>query len=394
MRLSAFAPLLIATAAATACARAPEATSPEPAAPLAVTTARAEMSELPMVFEAGGIVRARLTAVIASRIMAPVTEVRVRPGDQVRRGAPLISLDQREVSANRDRAVATAAAARESSFAADADIAAAEANQALARATYQRIADLAAKKSATPQELDQAVAVLTAADAQLRGARARSAAANAGRDAASAASSAADTGLTYTRLLAPFDAVVSERSVDPGSMAMPGAPLLILEDPASPRLEVRLDEARAGQVRVGQTVQVSSGNDAEPARSWTAARVNEVARLDPASHAFVVKIELPERADIRAGGFGRARFSGPPRKALTVPASALTRRGQLTFVFTVDGGHVARLRAVSTGSADDGRVEILAGLTEGDLVVTNPPAGLIDGRPVQASQVVAAGERR
>ena len=352
------------------------------------------MIDRPDAFEAGGVVRARTTAAIASRVMAPVTEVHVRAGDRVRRGAPLVSLDARELAANRDRAAALAVAAQESSVAAEADIAAAVANLALARATHQRVADLAAKQSATPQELDQAVAALAAADAQLRGAQARRAASSAERDAAKAASSAADTGLTYTQLFAPFDAVVTDRLIDPGAMATPGSPLLTLEDPTSVRLEVKLDESRAAQVRAGEAVDVSLDNAQDSNQRWIATHVAEVARLDPASHAFVVKVDLPKGMDVRSGSFGRARFSGLSRKTLTVPETALVRRGQLTFVFAVDGNNIARLRAVSPGTLAAGRVEALAGVADGDVLVVSPPPRLADGRPVQGNDAAAGGASR
>ena len=81
----------------------------------------------PSPFEAGGIVRARSTAVIASRIMAPITEVLVRPGDRVRRGAPLVKLDAREIDAAAARAAAALAASRQAADAAAADVRAADA---------------------------------------------------------------------------------------------------------------------------------------------------------------------------------------------------------------------------------------------------------------------------
>jgi RND family efflux transporter MFP subunit len=391
-----FAALIAATATTVACSRTPERAAADHATPIEVTTARAAMTQMPATFEGGGIVRAHLTAAIASRVMAPVVEVRVRPGDRVRRGTPLIILDAREMTANRDRAAAAAVAAQQSSIAADADVAAAEANLTLARATHRRIAELATKTSATPQELDQAVATLTAAEAQVRSAQARRAATNAARDAALATSNAADTGLTYSQLTAPFDAVVSERTVDPGAMATPGAPLLTLEDPASFRLDVRLDESRAAGVRVGQSVEISYGDETVPsaAAGWTTGRVGEIARLDPASHSFVVKIDLPQAADVRSGSFGRARFTGTDRTVLTVPESSLVRRGQLTFVFAVDMNNVARLRAISPGFAAGGQIVALAGITDGDVVVVHPPPGLTDARPVRTVSAVAQGDRQ
>ncbi|MFN7982272.1 MAG: efflux RND transporter periplasmic adaptor subunit [Vicinamibacterales bacterium] len=390
LRLLTIAAALVTAAACTS--PAPEAPAAQTAQPVSVATDKVTTTEWPSLFEAGGIVHARVSTPVASRLMATVTAVHVRVGDRVRRGAPLVTLDAREMVANQQRAAAGVTAAQESALAAAADEAAADANLALARATHERIAGLASKKSATPQELDQAVAALAAAEAQVRGARARRAAADASRDAARAAGAAADTGASYTQLVAPFDALVTERAVEPGTMATPGTPLLFLEDPADQRLEVSVDESRAAWTRPGQTVDVSL--DEEPGtngRTWVPARIAEVDRVDPASHTFTVKIDLPSGHTARSGSVGRARVTGAARQALTLPDSALVRRGQLTFVFIVDSGNIARLRAVSTGSAQAGRTEVLAGVVANDAVVINPAPALVDGQPVRASAATSGG---
>jgi RND family efflux transporter MFP subunit len=334
-----------------------------------------------------------VVAPIASRVMAPVTAVNVRAGDRVRRGAPLVRLDAREVQAHLARAAASVAAASESAAAADTDVAAAEANVRLARATYQRIAQLAEKKSATPQELDQATAADTAAAAQLRGAEARRLAARASLDAVRASQDAAQAAVGYAVLTAPFDGVITERSIDPGAMATPGTPLLTLEDVSRFRLDVRVDESRAAQVAVGQSVDVvldATSGSGPPVTGHVA----EIARIDPAAHAFIVKIDLPEAAALRSGAFGRARFHGPARQALTVPPTALVRRGQLTFVFVVGADSRAHLRAVSVGAGTADTVEVLAGITAGEAVVRAPAPALVDGSPVQVAQRAAQGDAR
>ena len=377
----------IAAAVASACAPTPAPTAKAADTPVAVSFGRAEIGDLPSPFEAGGVVRARSTAVIASRMMAPVTEVLVRPGDRVRRGAPLVRLDAREINSSGARALAALDAARQSADAATADTRAAEAGLRIARLTHERIAALQAKRSATTQELDQATASLTAAEAQLSGSVARAAAATAARNEAEAALQGSQIATSYTVLTAPFDGLVTERAIDPGTMATPGAPLLTLEDSATFRLEVRLDEARAALVAVGQTADISLSETAAPAAAWSAARIVEIGRLDATSHGFVVKLDVPDAAHVRSGQFGRARFQGPARRTLTVPAAALLRRGQMTFVFAVDADGLARLRSISTGAIAGDRVEILAGVHENDRVVTNPPVTLADGARV-------AGEKR
>jgi RND family efflux transporter MFP subunit len=340
---------------------------------------RVDLRDIASSFEAGGVVRARATALIASRVMAPINQIHVNPGDRVRRGAALVTLDGREIEANKGRAEAASLSAVESARAAEADVRGAESALVLARATHGRMAGLHDKRSATAQELDEAVAALATAEAQRASAQARVAAANAARDAAQASAEAATVTATYTVLTAPFDGIVTERRADAGSMATPGAPLLVVEDPATYRLEVQLDEARATLVHVGTTVSVRLDNAQNEADAWTSGRVAEIAHVDPASHAFLVKIELPASASLRSGLFGRARFSEPPRRALTLPASALINRGQLTFVYLVDAEARARLRPISVGSADRDRVEILAGLRDGDAIVTNPSPSLADG---------------
>lgn len=360
--------------------------TPHPAAieasPIAVSMAHASASDLAAPFEAGGITRARATAVIASRMMAPIAQVLVRPGDRVRRGAVLVTLDGREIQSNRARAAAALVSATEGARAAEAETRAAESILVLARATHDRISALQAKRSATAQELDQATAGLSGADAQRAGAAARSASANAARDAARAEAASSDITASYAVLAAPFDGVVTERTADPGSMAMPGAPILTLEDSSTFRLEVQLDEARAALVAPSQDADVRLDNAASDTDTWVRGHVVEIARVDPASHSFVVKIDVPGAVATRSGVFGRARFAGPARQALTIPASAVVRRGQLTFVFAVDADGLAHLRPISSGITDHDRVEVLAGLRSGEEVVTSPPATLSDGARV------------
>jgi hypothetical protein len=156
-------------------------------------------------------------------------------------------------------------------------------------------------------------------------------------------------------------------------MASPGMPLLRLEDTRGFRLEVRVDESRIGQVRNGDSVPVFLGTGTT---SITGTVVEVSRAVDADARAFLVKIALPDARGVRSGEFGKARFGGTPRRALTVPSSAIVRRGQLTSVFVVDNG-LARLRLVSLSES-----EVLAGLTESEVVILSPPAGVTEGRRV------------
>lgn len=374
--------VLIGIAAACAACASPSTRTADERRPVSVSTVVAELTPLPSSVEAAGTVYPRVTALVASRVMAPIVDVRVAAGDRVHRGDVLVTLDARDLLADHARAEASALSAAESVNAAEADVRATDSAVQLARLTHERMAALQAKRSATTAELDQAVAGRSAAEAQHAAAEARLAAATAGRDAAKAAAAASAVTVTYATLTAPFDGIVTARSAEPGSMAIPGSPLLTLEDPTTYRLEATLDESRAAHVSRGDEVTVRL----DAADVVIKGHVTEIARVDPMAHSFLVKIDLPPEFAGRSGQFGRASFGRTPRRALTIPSPALLRRGQLTFVFVADTDRRLHLRPISTGETADDRIEVLAGLQEGDRVVTSPAPTLSDGDVIAGVQ--------
>jgi RND family efflux transporter MFP subunit len=342
-----------------------------------VDTATVTMAEIADTFEAGGIVQARTTATLMARIPAPVREVRAVPGDRVRAGQVLIVLDGRDLAAQARRARAEGASAEQDVIAAAAEQQAVEAALALARATHARIAGLQSKRSATPQELDDATGALRAAEGRAAGAAARARAAVSSVEGARAASEAADAIEGFSRIAAPFDGVVTEKMVEPGNMAVPGTPLMRVEDTRRFRLDVRIDESRIGRLSPGATVAIAFDGGSDDAARVVNGTVAEVGRAVAAdARSFLVKIELPADPGLRSGMFGRARVSIQPRRALTVPEAALLHRGQVTSVFVVEKD-IARVRLVNVSGA-----EVLAGLSEGDVVIVTPPPALTDGRRV------------
>jgi RND family efflux transporter MFP subunit len=338
------------------CTAPPSPADTDPSTPPAnVAVSAVHAADLPLRVEAGGIVQARSTALVTSRVTAPILRVHVGAGDLVRQGQPLVTLDAREVTANRERAAATLTSAAGMQRAAESRVEVAEANLRLATATFDRINALHEKRSATTQELDQAVAARAAAEAQVQSGRAESAAAAAAHEAARAASEAAEVSRSYAVLTAPFDGVVAARMADPGSLASPGAGLIVIEEAGPKRLEVRLDDSRSAWIAVGQSAEVRLDADANDA--WTSTKVVEVGRTDPGSHSFLVKLALPDTG-ARTGSFGRARFAGPGRRTLVVESSSVFRRAGLSFVFAVDADQRARLRPVVTGAVDGDVTEV------------------------------------
>ena len=367
--------LLIAGLAA--CTAHRDSAAADAAPPVPVTTALVTMTDAVVPIEAGGVVQARTTATLTARILAPIREIRVSPGDHVRAGQVLVVLDSNDLAAAAHAAKAAALAAEQGAKAAAAERQSAEAALVLAKATHDRVAGLQAKRSATAQELDDATAVLRGAESRVAGAAARTQQADAALESARAASDQAGTTESFASVTAPFDGMVTEKMVEPGNMASPGTPLLRIEDTRGFQLEVRVDESRIGLIRNGDKVPVAIDSLSASAQAPFTGTVSEVSRaVDADSRAFLVKIALPDAAGLRSGLFGKAQFAGPARRVLTIPPSAIVRRGQVTSVFVLDQG-MARVRLISVD-----RNEVLAGLSESEVVVASPPPSLTDGRRV------------
>lgn len=349
---------------------------------VSVQVAEVRIQDWPDAYEAMGTVRARSAAVMSSRVMAYVRQVAVQVGDRVREGQELVTLDAQDLDVNVRRAEAADAEVRSSIAEADNGVAGAKANLDLAQSTFKRMEELASKKSISNQEFDEASARLKSAQASYDMARAKRSQLDSRLAQVEQEIRAAGIMRDYTRIAAPFGGVVTARSVEPGNLAAPGAPLLTIEREGIYRLEASVDESKLPFVNVGQTVEVAL----EALERRLTARVSEIVpAVDAASRAYTVKIDLPALANVRSGMFGRAWFPMASRKVLSVPATAVIERGQLQSVFVTDAG-VARNRLITTGKREANALEVLSGLSEGEKVVSPIPSGLEDSSRVEVRQ--------
>ena len=361
------------------CGEAPKEKPVASSPPIAVSTVTAAIEAWPSIYEATGTVRARTSAVISAKFMGYVHDVKVQAGDRVREGQILVTLDPRDLDAGSRRAEAAREEVRTAVPEADSAVAAAKANLDLAQVTFGRMQDLFQKKSISNQEFDEASAKLKVAQAAYEMARARRVQLNSKLAQVDQEVRSAEVARSYADVLAPFAGVVTAKSVDPGSLALPGTPLLTIEREGAYRLEAPVEESRLAAIRVGQPVSVtldSAGRTIE-------ARVSEIVpAVDAASRAYTVKIDLPTLPSPRSGVFGRAAFQLGTRPVLSIPAAAVTERGQLQSVLVADNG-VARTRLITAGQKVKDRVEVLSGLTAGEKVIFPVPQGLSDGARVE-----------
>lgn len=234
------------------------------------------------------------------------------------------------------------------------------------------------------EDVRAAQAAVTQAEQALRNARAAAARdqlresdvamAKASVGQAEASFQAARTMLGYASITAPMNGIVTARLADPGSMATPGVPLLVIADDSEYRLEASVPERLANALHVGMSALVRL--DSLQAQ-WPARVVQMIPAADPASHTIQVKARLPRDQRLHSGLFGRLIFATGQRQAITVPATAIWREGSLTGVFVIEDSR-AKLRMVQVGAAVEGAVEINSGLEAGEIVATTA-AGLTDG---------------
>jgi RND family efflux transporter MFP subunit len=351
----------------------------ESAAPIAVSAQRAPTMKLPEVYEATGSVRARVTTVLSARTMGSVLDVRVQPGDPVKAGQVVAVLDARDIETSRRQAEAGRTEAQDAQPEADSGVEAAKAQLDLAESSHRRMKSLFDEKSITAQEFDEAEARLKTARASYEMAKAKRRQLDARVHQADEAVAQTKLQASFANVTAPFAGTVIERKAEPGMLASPGTPIVVIEQGGAYRLEASVDETRLAKIRAGMAVRVhldAFDKDID-------ARVGEVVpALDAGSHSFTVKINLPPVAGLRSGVFGRALFEFGERETLAVPGSALVHDGQVDRLYVAESG-IARGRLVKAGMRSGDLVEILSGLSAGELVIDRPAQALADGARIE-----------
>ncbi len=304
---------------------------------IAVRTQAAETRKLSATEEVVGTVRAKLRATLEAKVGGRIDQLPVKLGTPVKRGELVARLDAPEVKARLDQA---------------------EAGLQQAERDWKRISGLFNQQAVTRSEYDAADARYQVAKAAVAEARAM---------------------LAYVEILAPFDGVVTKKWADVGDLALPGKPLVDIEDPAALQLEADVPEAIASKVQPGAVLQLRLDSLAD-ALSGT---VTEIApSADPVSRTLRVKLDLPGQPALMAGRFARLLVPVGESTTLRVPASAVVQRGQMEIVFVVDAQH-ARLHLVKTGRRFGNETEILSGLDHGDPIVIENASQLVDGQPVE-----------
>jgi len=315
------------------------------AAPEGAQQATVEQVTGPLAEWASGALASSRQTVVGSRILARIEEVRVRAGDPVVAGDVLLVLESKDLQAR-------VAQARDA-------LTAARARLDLAQREGKRYDELLQRGVTTRQRYDQAQAELQGAQADVQRLQ------QAVREAEAA--------LSYTELKAPVSGLVIDRLAEPGETASPGRPLLRIYDPAALRVEVPVRETLAVKLAVGDCLEV-----AVPAVSETfSGKVEEIVPFaETGARTLLVKVGLPQDPRLFAGLFARVAIPAGTQTRLLVPAAAVERVGQLDFATVIAPSGGLERRMLTLGEyRDDGRVEVLSGLTAGERVSYVPAPG-------------------
>ena len=360
-----------------------------------VTIEKVAVGSIDDFYEAAGTVRSKTTSTLSSKTLGNVVAIHVHEGDRVRAGQTLIEIDNREATAQLQKAQAGVRESENALEEADRNIrtaqaakTASEASLALAASTHARYQNLLERRSVSPQEFDEVQTKYKVAQAEAERATRMLASLDARRnqalakiDQARSDVSGARVYASYARVTSPINGIITAKQTDTGMMATPGAPLLTVEDDSHYRLEASVEESQLSRIKIGD--QVGAQIDAAGSEEMSGRVAEIVPAADPASRSYEVKIDLPQQKNLRSGLYGKARFSRDPKQAITIPTTAIIHRGQLTSVFVVDDAGIAHMRLIATGKSNGNRIEVLSGLGDGERIIVDRVDAISDGNRVE-----------
>jgi HlyD family secretion protein len=289
-----------------------------------------------------------------------VTRVWVQPGDWVREGQVLVSIDRAVQDQQANQLVA--------------QVSVAQADARLAQAELERATALLSRGFISKADIDRRTATRDAARARVAVAVAQL---NEGRNR---------NGRLDVR--APANGLILARSVEPGQIVSAGSPALFrLAGGGEMELKAEMSEADLARMRVGLGASVTPVGTASQfnGQIWQVAPI-----IDPQSRQGIARIALSYNAALRPGGFASAQISAGQVDAPVLPESAVLSDDKGNYVFIIDAENKVQRRQVKTGSVSDSGIPVVEGLSGSEQVVLSAGAFLNPGETVVAQRAKAA----
>jgi RND family efflux transporter MFP subunit len=256
---------------------------------------------------------------------------------------------------------------------AKAELASTQANAALSENTAKRWQSLQATNFVSPQAVEEKLADLNAKLAVVNASQA-----NVNRLQALK---------NFSRIVAPFDGVVTARNTDVGQLinvgGAPGSELFVVSDVKRLRLYVNLPQNQVSNIQKGTTAKFTVPE--QPGQVFTATVQSMSQAISSSSGSMLVQLSAEnKRGELLPGGYASVSFSiAPQANLLSVPPSALVYTKSGVQVATVNAENRVVMKPVVIARDHGNRLELLSGIQAQDKVIENPPDGVTQGDLVQ-----------
>lgn len=329
-----------------------------------------------------GVVEARRNILVGPTAAGRIGRVLVEQGERVVAGQLLAEMDPVDLNERLNASRHALTRARSTHIATQAQSQEAESRLDTADASAKRYASLRERGFVSPEAERAKGHEARAAEAGLRASRANIDSAGADTARLAAEAGAIEKQLANSRLLAPVAGLVVTRELEPGSTAVAGQAVLRLAETESFWLRVRIDQGRSAGLAVGVPATIILRSRPGESFAGKLARVEQLSDAVTEERVAMVAFDaLPEGLTLNE--MGEVNLQLPVRaKALMLPPAALVRQEGKPGVFVIDDGR-AKFRAVKVGVRTETGVEILDGLAEGEMVVTQRTKPVIDGDRVR-----------
>jgi RND family efflux transporter MFP subunit len=325
-----------------------------------------------------------------AKVAGYIRRINVDIGDHVRAGQVLATLEVPELNAQVQGATAGVRRSSEEIVRAQHEVRRAEASHEALHAAAVRLqqASKARPGLIAQQELDDAQAKDMASEAQVEAAKSGLSASQQQLDIAKAGATQYTAMQDYSKIIAPFDGVVTWRYADTGSLIQAGTsnsssmPVVKIAQSNLLRLRIPVPESLAARVREGDTADVRVQATGEHFTGKVARYTNS---LDRSTRSMQVEIDVPNSKYKLAPGMYAdvVLHTQENPTALTIPVQALERNGNKTSVMIVDASDRVQPREISTGIESADKVEVVSGLQEGDRVIVGNPNSYTAGEHVK-----------
>ncbi|MCW8908782.1 MAG: efflux RND transporter periplasmic adaptor subunit [Sedimenticola sp.] len=307
-------------------------------------TGEAEVTVQPREHHLYGVVEVTSQSTISAQTSGQVMEILVDVDDYVEQGALIIRLKDTEQQARVEQA--------------EAELKAADAQLEESSKEYQRTREIFERKLVAQAAMDKATAAL-------RSARARKA-------SATATLAQAREQLEYTRIRAPYSGIVTERLVEVGETASPGQRLISGISLEQLRVSVQVPQSLVPAIRKRSEAEIQLPDG----RRIASESLTIFPLADPRSGTLTVRLLLPAGIEgLFPGMLVKTRFEIGTGQQLTVPASSVVYRSEVTAVYVIDQAGGISLRHIQAGQKRNGdRITVLSGLDAGEQVALDPVA--------------------